>query len=50
LSVIQEILRESIGRLWMPHFKNEWSDCKNALMQIVNILSHVYVEMFSSFF
>jgi hypothetical protein len=23
LSVIQEILRESIGRLWMPHFKNE---------------------------
>jgi hypothetical protein len=35
-------------RLWMPYFKNGWSDCKNVLMEMVNILSDVSSKIFNS--
>jgi hypothetical protein len=41
LLATQEILRESILRLWMPYFKNGWSDCKYILMEMVDMLSDV---------
>jgi hypothetical protein len=34
----------------MQYFKNGWSDCKNVLMEMVNMLSGVYTEMLNSFF
>jgi hypothetical protein len=32
---------KSIVRLWTAYFKNEWSDCKDILMEMVNMLSDV---------
>jgi hypothetical protein len=50
LSAIQQILsgvdRETLDR----YFKNGWSDCKNVLMEMVNILSNVSTDIFNSFF
>jgi hypothetical protein len=41
---------ESIARLWTRDFKNEWSDCKNVLMEMVSRLSEVWTAMFDSVF
>jgi hypothetical protein len=37
----RKLSEESIARLWMRNFKNKWSGCKNALMEMVNMLSDV---------
>jgi hypothetical protein len=40
-SLSKRFWMELIVRLWMRYFKNEWSDCKNVSMKMVNMLSDV---------